>query len=199
MSTITDKVIETPTIVNIMEKYIELIRKEASYFPECFSNLCIYKNSMDHDITQTSISVRIGGSKDYVVLGLERTDNDTIWQSVFSNGHLAKQCKLTYHEPDMDGVIYYLENNTMSTIFAAILLFNDSRLNKNTVLKNDKFNRILQIFRQQLFDEHNECHTLKPVISLTVDNTSMANDTSRRNAHFIARILQCLANTKNIF
>lgn len=101
--------------------------------------------------------------------------------------------------PDIDSVIYYMEDNSRSTVFAAILLFNDSRLNKNTVLKNDKFNRILQIFRQQLFDEHNECHTLKPIISLTVDNTSMANDTSRRNAHFIARILQCLANTKNIF
>ena len=101
--------------------------------------------------------------------------------------------------PDMDGVIYYIEDNSRSTIFAAILLFNDSRLNKNTVLKNDKFNRILQTFRQQLFDEHSEYHTLKPVISFTVDNTSMANDTSRRNAHFIARILQCLANNKNIF
>lgn len=100
MSTITDKVIETPIIINMMGKYIELIRKEASYFPECFSNLCIYKKSMDHDMTQTSISVRIGGSKDYVVLGLERTDNDTILQSVFSNGHLAKQYKLKYHELD---------------------------------------------------------------------------------------------------
>ena len=100
MSTITEKVIETPTIANVMEKYIELIRKEASCFPECFNNLCIYKNSTNRNVTKTSISVRIGGSKDHVVLSLEKTDDDIIWQSVFSNGHLAKQYKLKCHEPD---------------------------------------------------------------------------------------------------
>lgn len=127
MSTITDKVIETPTIVNIMEKYIELIRKEALYFPECFNNLCIYKNSMDHDITQTSISVRIGGSKDYVVLGLERTDNDTIWQSIFSNGHLAKQYKLKYHEPDnLEDIIAFV---------FGILVYNNTHKQYNDYIK----------------------------------------------------------------
>lgn len=101
--------------------------------------------------------------------------------------------------PDMDSVIYYIEDNYRSTVFAAISLFNVSRLNENTVLKNDKFNEILKIFRQQLFDEHSECHTLKPVIARSTKNIDIVNNNYGCNAHFIARILQCLANTKNIF
>lgn len=101
--------------------------------------------------------------------------------------------------PDIDSVIYYIEDNSRSTVFAAILLFNDPRLNENTVLKNDKFNEILKIFRQQLFDEHSECNTLKPVIARSMRNIDMVINNYGRNAHFIARILQCLANNKNIF
>lgn len=101
--------------------------------------------------------------------------------------------------PDMDSVIYYIEDNYRSTVFASISLFNDFRLNENTVLTNDKFNEILKIFRQQLFDEHSECNTLKPVIARSMKNIDIVNNNYGHNAHFIARILQCLANTKNIF
>ena len=116
-------------------------------------------------------------------------------KSYSSEHELKRRC---ISVPNMDSVIYYIENNFNSTIFAAILLFNDPLLNKNAVLKNDKFDEILKIFRQQLFDEHNKCHTLKPAIILTIDNADMEHDTSKRKAHFIARILQCLAGINRV-